>query len=153
MNDWKEVLRETKAKGNEIELKIGSIFKMPMNESHKITTKNGQKDRDKLFIVIGFTEDSNIVGIVIINSNINEHDFTPELYIGHYELRECHYKGILIKNSFACCNDIKELKKKEVIERALHQGCLIDEDCDLIISHLKESKIITPKIKKKYGLI
>ena len=60
---------------------------------------------------------------------------------------------ILIKNSFACCNDIKELKKKEVIERALHQGCLIDEDCDLIISHLKESKIITPKIKKKYGLI
>jgi hypothetical protein len=153
MNDWLITLSKLKVDGNEEQLKIGTIFKMSMDEKHGITPKHGQKSRDKFFIVIGFTDDGNIIGVVIINKEINEHDYTPELYVGHYELRLSNYKGVLERNSFACCNRIKELNRGEVASNASFEGCLIEDDYNLIMEHLKESKIITPKTKKKFGLI
>ena len=153
MSDWRETFSALKADGNKEYLKLGAIFKMPMDERHGITPKDGQDDRAKFFIIVGFTDDGNIIGAIIINKGINRHDFTPELYMEHYPLQKSNYSDIFTKNSFACCTNIKEIKRDEVLIYASYKGCLINSDFDLIMEHLKDSGVITLKEKKKYGII
>ena len=48
---------------------VGSVFKMTLYPEDKVTPKNpGDISRDKYFVVIGKTEDSLVVGSLLINS-------------------------------------------------------------------------------------
>ena len=153
MNDWRETLSALKVEKNKEELRVGSIFKMSMNERHGITPKDGQYDRDKFFAIVGFTSDGNLIGALIINKGINKYNYTNELYKDHYPLQQAKYKGVFIRNSFVCCTNIKEFRRDEIIKNASYEGLLMEDDCDLIIEHLRESETITIKDKKKYGII
>lgn len=52
-------------------IEIGDVFLIAMNQKNGITPKNGDDYRNKFFIVLGFDENGNAYGGVVINSNIN----------------------------------------------------------------------------------
>ena len=52
-------------------INVGDIHYLKLDKTNGITPKNGDKSRDKFFIVLGFDSEGNILGGVVINSNIN----------------------------------------------------------------------------------
>lgn len=53
-------------------IEIGNVYRIQMDKSNGITPKPGDTSRNKFFVVLGFDEEGNIYGGVIINSNINQ---------------------------------------------------------------------------------
>ncbi|MDE6688963.1 MAG: hypothetical protein K2J86_03635 [Prevotella sp.] len=52
-------------------IKIGDVHMLVLDKSNGITSKDGEETRDKFFIVLGFDKDGNVIGGLVINSNIN----------------------------------------------------------------------------------
>ena len=68
-----------------LSVNIGSVFKMTLTPKDGIKPKNeGDVSRDKYFVIIGKTQDSVIIGSLLINSEINNKLFT---LIGPYQHR------------------------------------------------------------------
>jgi hypothetical protein len=136
----------------ESNLTIGAIFKMPLDEKDGITPKNEEK-RQKFFIIVGFTATGDIVGVVIINKNINKYYYANELYQHHYPFNVAKYNGIFTRNCFANCAEIKPLPRERVLKEANYIGKIHNDDFELIYEHLVNSDTITQKDKKEYGMI
>jgi hypothetical protein len=140
-------------KVTEANLKKGAILRMPLTEQDGITPKNNETNRLKYFIVVGFTTDGKVVGAVIVNKHINKYYYTHELYQEHYPLRVINYKGIFTRNCFADCTSIKPIEQQRVFNEAEYRGNVNDEDFPLIYDMIVNSKKITHKTKKEYGII
>jgi hypothetical protein len=136
----------------ESNLKIGAVLKMPLAEDDGITPKNEEK-RLKFFIIVGFTATGDIIGVVIVNKNINKYYYTHELYQHHYPLEVTKYRGVFTRNCFANCTEIKPLPRQRVLNEATYIGKIHDDDFELIYELLANSDIITQKNKKEYGII
>lgn len=52
-------------------LKRGDVHMLVLDKSNGITPKNGDKARDKYFVVLGFDKEGNVIGGLVINLNIN----------------------------------------------------------------------------------
>ena len=51
---------------------VGDVYLVELNQSDGITPKDGDETRHKYFIVLGFDNEGNAYGGVIINSRINQ---------------------------------------------------------------------------------
>jgi hypothetical protein len=148
-----DICPELSSKVTEANLKKGAVFRMILTEQDGITPKDNEKDRLKYFIVVGFTTDGKVVGVVIINKHINKHFYTNELYQEHYPLRVINYKDVFTRNCFADCTSIKPIDRQRILNEAEYRGNLNDEDFPLIYDMIVNSKKITIKDKKEYGII
>ena len=52
-------------------IKIGDVHMLILDRSNGITPKDGKETRSKFFIVLGFDRYGNVIGGLVINSNIN----------------------------------------------------------------------------------
>ena len=52
-------------------IQVGNVYRIKMDARNGIIPKAGTTSRNKFFIVLGFDDDGNVYGGVIINSNIN----------------------------------------------------------------------------------
>lgn len=129
--------------GNLSELKalainVGSVFKMTMFPEDSITPKNsGDTSRDKYFVVIGKTEDSVVVGSLLINTNINSRLYN---IIGPYQhcLSPESYDFLNGKERYISCYEIKKFTTDRVVEKAVYIGRLDDDD---ILSSIELAKL------------
>ncbi len=160
MNDWKKQLEELQRKNREAEnvtdesLVIGVILYMPLDESDGIVVTGGYDTRNKYFTIIGFTPEGNALGSLLINSNINQNIIiTDELRECQYPIKKKDYPAILDYNSYIDCSEIFEIKLDKIKQKGLIKGKLTDQDKTLIIDFLKETEVIEPKKKRRYGLI
>lgn len=55
----------------EMQLNIGEVRMLVLDKTNGITPKDGEKNRNKFFVVWGFDKNENIIGGVVINSKIN----------------------------------------------------------------------------------
>jgi hypothetical protein len=157
--DWKKQLeiiqqqnRESQAITDE-SFTIGKIISMHMEESDGIVIKDGYSSRRKYLVVIGFTV-GNTVGFVLINHEINQKVINTEGLINcQYPIRQSDYPNILRINSFIDCSEIFEVRKDKIKQKGLEIGDLTWQDRDLVMGCLKETDVISPKEKKKYGIL
>lgn len=131
---------------------IGEVYKMKLTKKEGVKDKNkGDDGRHKYFIIVGIENDI-AIGIVLINSDINE-KLPQKLKELHYPLKASKY-NFLKHNSFACCGNLKEVKIerfKNLLEQP--KGKIDDDDLILIIGAVIESPYISPKILKRFELI
>lgn len=134
---------------------IGSIYKMNLDQQDDVTPKDGMNFRPKYFIIIGNADSGYYVAYVLINKSINEkHLCSKELLDCQFPLRVKDYPHILkIDPSYANLARIREMERERLLKDATYQGKLIKQDLDMIINALVNSKVITPKERKRYGLI
>ena len=52
-------------------LNIGDVHLLNLDQNNGITPKAGDNTRNKFFIILGFDTDGNVIGGLVINSNIN----------------------------------------------------------------------------------
>lgn len=137
------------------EISQGCVFRIHLNEEEGVKGKNsGDNGRNKYFVVLGKTQDGNLIGFLLINSNINQ-----KLPI---EVRELHYPisakahSFLDKDSFVDCSQIKEIKREKfstMFDANFKKGSIKDEDMTLIIDTVKSAAQVTNKQLKKFGLL
>ncbi len=160
MNNWKEQLRKLQEhdtknlkKLTDNSFRIGKIISLDLNKSDGIEIKGGYATRKKYIVIIGVSED-NIIGVVLINHAINFNALpTKELQDCQYPIKKDDYAHILTANSFIDCSEIFELNKERVKQEGEDEKDLTELDKELVIGCLKESEVIAPKMKKKYGLL
>ena len=132
-------------------VKIGDVHLLSLDASNGITPKNGDTARNKFFIVLGFDKDGNVIGGVVINSNIN---YNLPSVVTDYQLpvkvQQCPF---LRYNSFVNCSRFVTAKKTKFTRRT-YRGTISDTELlELITNTLKESPTVSPRILRKFGII
>ena len=134
-------------------IEVGSVFRMTMYPEDKVTPKKvGDTSRDKYFVVIGKTEDSVVVGSLLINTNINGKMFN---LIAPYQhcISSDAYDFLNGKERYVNCYEIKKFPTERVIEKAEYIGMLSTEDVDASIDLAKKSPINDKRTLKMFNLI
>ncbi len=130
-------------------IEIGNVYRIQMDKSNGITPKPGDTSRNKFFVVLGFDEEGNIYGGVIINSNINQR-VPDSVKDWQMPIKQSKYKFLDYDSFVDCsklkCTSIDKFGKWQFI------GTILQEDIDLIIGTIKESPNETPEHLALFGL-
>ena len=132
-------------------IKIGDVHFINLDEGNGITPKNGDTFRDKFFIVLGFDGEGNVIGGVVINSNIN---YKLPASITDYQLPvKVKQFPFLRYNSFINCSNLVVASRTK-FSRSTYRGEVSDKDVlELIIGTIKESPTVNKKQLKEFGII
>ncbi|MBD8390375.1 hypothetical protein [Dysgonomonas sp. BGC7] len=130
----------------------GKILKMAFDKSDGISIKGEYKHRNKYFVVLGEIPNDGIVGTFFINSEINENIInTKDLLDCQFPLKEKDYTQLLKYDSYLDCSELFEINKVKIKNIGVEIGSLTKRDNELVTEHIENSKVLTPKQKKKFG--
>lgn len=132
-------------------IQIGDVHMLVLDRTNGITPKDGQETRNKFFLVLGFDKDGNIIGGLVINSNINTK--LPSR-ITDYQLpvsvEQCPF---LEHNSFVNCSRLITASRSK-FGRTTYRGKIDDgELMEQIVNTVKESPTANKKMLKNFGII
>lgn len=126
--------------------KIGMVFR----SFSKVAQKN------KFYVIAGVSQDSILVGHVLINSRINRHYApTPELQALHIPLFAVDY-DFLSHDSYIDCRQLHDMDFVRIEEmfiknKGKYKGTLNKKHIEALRYSIQNSPTIKPKQKKKYG--
>lgn len=130
-------------------IEIGNVYRIQMDKSNGIIPKPGDTSRNKFFVVLGFDEEGNIYGGVIINSNINQR-VPDSVKDWQMPIKQSKYKFLDYDSFVDCsklkCTSIDKFGKWQFI------GTILQKDIELIIGTIKESPNETPEHLALFGL-
>ncbi len=131
-------------------VKPGDIFVLELDNQDGITPKGNDASRNKFFVVLGFDNEGNVYGGVIVNSKINQ-NMSPLIRDFHMPIKAEKY-SFLRYNSFIDCLQLKTAPLSK-FTKGKFAGRLQDDDLYLVIGTIKES----PREKKanllRFGII
>ena len=131
-------------------VKPGDIFVLELDNQDGITPKGSDAFRNKFFVVLGFDNEGNVYGGVIVNSKINQ-NMSPLIRDFHMPIKAEKY-SFLRYNSFIDCLQLKTAPLSK-FTKGKFVGRLQDDDLYLVIGTIKES----PREKKanllRFGII
>lgn len=150
MTNLGDLLGKTANDLMQLSIKIGDVHLLQLDPTNGITPKNGDVARNKFFIVLGFDNEGNVVGGLVINSKIN-YNLPPT--ITDYQLpitvTQCPF---LQHNSFVNCSKIIVAKRTN-FNRDTYRGEISDSELmRLIIDTVKESPTVNKKQLKDFGI-
>lgn len=133
-------------------LEVGQVYRMRLDHEEGVKGKSeGDNGRNKYFIIIGI-EDGVAIGVVLINSHINE-GLEQCLKDLHYPLKVFDY-SFLEKNRFAYCGELKSIPISKFIKKFdPPKGNINTSDLEYIKDAVISSPKLTPKELKRFGLI
>ena len=131
-------------------IKVGNVYLINLDQQNGITPKNGDLTRDKFFIVLGFDQEGNIIGGLVINSNIN-YNLPSSVTDYHLPLKveQCPF---LKHNSFVNCSKIIVANKTKFTKQAYRGEISDSELMELIVNTVKDSPTVNTKQLKRFGL-
>ncbi|MGN0047384.1 MAG: hypothetical protein ACI37U_00600 [Bacteroides sp.] len=132
-------------------INIGDVHLLNLDQTNGITPKNGDAVRNKFFIVLGFDNEGNVIGGLVINSKIN-YNLPP--IVTDYQLpitvKQCPF---LQHNSFVNCSKII-IAKRTKFSKDTYRGEISDAELmKLITDTVKESPTVSRKQLKDFGII
>lgn len=131
-------------------LQVGDVHIIPMNQENGITPKDGERYRDKFFIILGFDNLGNVIGGVVFNSRINEH-IRSELAILHIPVYASDYE-FLSHDSYINCQSLK-IADRTKFNRSTYRGTISDKNVlSQIVSTLKSSPTMRKSMLKRFGI-
>ncbi len=132
-------------------INVGDIHLLRLDKNNGITPKNGNKTRDKFFIVLGFDEDGNVIGGVVVNSNIN---YNLPTAITDYQLPvTVEQFPFLEHSSFINCSKII-IARRSKFTKDTYRGTIYDDEMiEIIIDTVKESPTVNKKQLEAFGIM
>ncbi|MBQ7868889.1 MAG: hypothetical protein IJ355_00935 [Prevotella sp.] len=132
-------------------INVGDVHMLVLDRSNGITPKDGDETRNKFFVVLGFDKDGNVIGGLVINSNIN---YRLPSIITDYQLpvsiKQCPF---LKHNSFVNCSRLITANKNKFGKNTYRGKINNKELMEQIVDTLKESPTTNKKILKDFGII
>ena len=132
-------------------INVGDVYLLNLDPSNGITPKSDDATRNKFFIVLGFDNEGNVIGGLVINSKIN-YNLPPTVtdYQLPISIKQCPF---LQHNSFVNCSKIIFAKRTK-FSKDTYRGEISDiELLKLIIDTVKESPTVNRKQLKDFGII
>ena len=132
-------------------INIGDVHLLNLDQNNGITPKSGDTTRHKFFIVLGFDNDGNVIGGLVINSKIN-YKLPPS--VTDYQLPvSVEQFPFLEHNSFINCSKIIVAKRSK-FNKTTYRGEISDtEMMELIINTIKESPTVNKMQLKEFGIV
>lgn len=124
---------------------IGDVVLGELFLSDGITPKNGDPSRMKMLVVLGIDIEGNLIGSVVINSEIKNRNIESQYPISHKSY------SFLKHHSFVNCDNLIILNTERVNDFKL-LGKITPTDLELIRKTVIDSKIVKGKLKKKFNL-
>lgn len=132
-------------------INVGDVHLLNLDPTNGITPKNGDATRNKFFIVLGFDNEGNVIGGLVINSKIN-YNLPPTVTDCQLPItiQQCPF---LQHNSFVNCSKII-VAKREKFTKDTYRGEISDSELlRHIIDTVKESPTVNRKQLKDFGII
>jgi hypothetical protein len=146
-----DILEDVGDKLAQDNIKVGNVYLINLDQQNGITPKNGDLTRDKFFVVLGFDNEGNVIGGLVINSKIN---YNLPSSVTDYQLpikvEQCPF---LKYNSFVNCSKIIVANKAKFTKNTYRGEISDPEFIDLLINTVKESPTVNTKLLKRFGLI
>ncbi len=132
-------------------INIGDVHLLNLDQNNGITPKSGDTTRNKFFIVLGFDNDGNVIGGLVINSKIN-YKLPPS--VTDYQLPvSVQQFPFLEHNSFINCSKIIVAKRSK-FNKTTYRGEISDtEMMELIINTVKESPTVNKMQLKEFSIV
>lgn len=128
---------------------VGDVYLVELDRSNGITPKDGDETRWKFFVVLGFDDEGNAYGGVIINSRINQQ---MEQVVKDYHMPISSSKYAFLKyDSFVDCLQIKTAPLAK-LSSGRYKGKIDAEDTELIKGTLKNSPREKAARLRKFGI-
>lgn len=132
-------------------INIGDVHLLNLDQNNGITPKSGDTTRNKFFIVLGFDNEGNVIGGLVINSKIN---YKLPSSVTDYQLPvSVEQFPFLEHNSFINCSKIIVAKRSK-FNKTTYRGEISDtEMMKLIINTVKESPTVNKMQLKEFGIV
>ena len=132
-------------------INIGDVHLLNLDQNNGITPKSGDTTRNKFFIVLGFDNEGNVIGGLVINSKIN-YKLPPS--VTDYQLPvSVEQFPFLEHNSFINCSKIIVAKRSK-FNKTTYRGEISDtEMMELIINTVKDSPTVNKMQLKEFGIV
>lgn len=132
-------------------INIGDVHLLNLDQNNGIKPKSGDTTRNKFFIVLGFDNEGNVIGGLVINSKIN-YKLPPS--VTDYQLPvSVEQFPFLEHNSFINCSKIIVAKRSK-FNKTTYRGEISDtEMMELIINTVKESPTVNKMQLKEFGIV
>lgn len=132
-------------------INIGDVHLLNLDQNNGITPKSGDTTRNKYFIVLGFDNEGNVIGGLVINSKIN-YKLPPS--VTDYQLPvSVEQFPFLEHNSFINCSKIIVAKRSK-FNKTTYRGEISDtEMMELIINTVKESPTVNKMQLKEFRIV
>lgn len=132
----------------------GEVYRMELTPNEGVIPKNdGDTSRNKYFVVMGVTEDGDLIGLVLINTEITPH-VSQRLRDSHYKLKAEDYP-FLQKDRYVCCGELKEITTVNFFKR-FRSGAvatLQPDHLDAIRGVVAMTANVRTKVLEGYGII
>ena len=151
MTNFGDLLGDTADKLTQNSINIGDVHLLNLDQNNGITPKSGDTTRNKFFIVLGFDNEGNVIGGLVINSKIN-YKLPPS--VTDYQLPvSVEQFPFLEHNSFINCSKIIVAKRSK-FNKTTYRGEISDtEMMELIINTVKESPTVNKMQLKEFGIV
>lgn len=151
MTNFGDLLGDLADKLTQNSINIGDVHLLNLDQNNGITPKSGDTTRNKFFIVLGFDNEENVIGGLVINSKIN-YKLPPS--VTDYQLPvSVEQFPFLEHNSFINCSKIIVAKRSK-FNKTTYRGEISDtEMMELIINTVKESPTVNKMQLKEFGIV
>lgn len=129
---------------------VGDVFLIELDRKDGITPKDGDETRKKYFVVLGFDDDGNVYGGVIINSRINQQ--MSQMVKDYHMPIKCSKYTFLKYDSFVDCLLLKTAPLAK-LSNGNFKGRIDEDDLELIIGTIKNSPVEKAARLKQFGLL
>ena len=148
----KKTLDEASLVKSAADLTVGTVVYVEMDKNDGLTLTGGYTTRLKYVVVAGAKSDRKEVCAVLVNSDADYLD-DPDWRADQYPLLQRNYPGFLEYDSWLDCTDPKTLTVRKLkAKKAEVKGRLTDDDLNAVMTKLKNSDVISPHLKKVYGI-
>lgn len=136
---------------------VGEIYGLNLDKNDGITPKYGYNSRYKFCVVVGCPDYGYYVAYLIVDHEINEKfNNTRLLKDNFFPIKRSDYPNIILEKydpSWVDMTEIREMTAERIVNEGTLLGQLTDKDLELILSTLKDSRLLSPKTKRRIGLI
>lgn len=152
LSDLKKSIDEASLVKSAADLTVGTVVYVEMDKNDGLTLTSGYTTRLKYVVVAGAKSDHKEVCAVLVNTDADFSD-DPDWRADQYPLLQRNYPGILDYDSWLDCTDPKTLTVRKLkAKKAEVKGRLTDDDLRAVMTKLKNSEVISERIKKLYGI-
>lgn len=138
-------------------IQIGDIYRVPLDRDDDVTPKGGASYRNKYCVVVATPEYGYFVAYLLVDHDINlKFNPTRDKIDGFYPITHADYPQIIIPKydpSWVDTNTIREMEESRMLAMGTPCCRLNSRDFALILDVLRDSEELSPKQKRRMGLI
>lgn len=148
--DWLDNLRKV----SEDKLEMGALVRTIISIDEGLVLKDGREQKPKKLVIIGVDRVQRVCyGSILINTKMSpKAEYSEAFLAAQYLLSQSSYPDFLKYDSYVDCGMLFSIPLTKLLEGE-YFGRLTDEDLNNIIRILKTTETLTPKDKKRFGIL